>query len=256
MQVRILGAHNTESANSRLSGILINNELVLDAGSLTSSLNFEEQLGLKAILLTHHHYDHIRDIPALGMNLYLNQRSVPVYALPETLEVLSASFINGDVYPCFTRRPEENPAFKFNAVNPGQSFELSKWSVLPLSMPHSVPSIGYCVAEPGKGSLLYTGDTGPGFANNISGTSLDMIIVEVTASNRYTAFGHSSKHLTPELLEAELGSYLKINGSLPRVVCVHMYAALEEEIRQEIDRVASRLGAEIIPAFEGMEISV
>jgi len=52
MQIRFLGAHNTETQTTRLPGVLIDNRLALDAGSLTSSLSLEEQLKLDAILLT------------------------------------------------------------------------------------------------------------------------------------------------------------------------------------------------------------
>ena len=81
MKIQFLGAHNCESATTRLVSILIDDVLALDAGSLTSTLSIEAQLNLKAVLLTHHHYDHIRDIPALGMNALFYDTSVPVYAL-------------------------------------------------------------------------------------------------------------------------------------------------------------------------------
>jgi len=70
MKVQILGAHNLESANTRLVSLLVDDVLALDAGSLTSSLSFEAQAGGKAILLTHHHFDHMRDIATIGLNGY------------------------------------------------------------------------------------------------------------------------------------------------------------------------------------------
>ncbi|TES84305.1 MBL fold metallo-hydrolase, partial [Candidatus Aerophobetes bacterium] len=62
--VRFLGTHNAESRNTRLVSFLIEDILAVDAGSLASELSFPEQEKIKAILLSHGHYDHIRGIPA------------------------------------------------------------------------------------------------------------------------------------------------------------------------------------------------
>ncbi len=72
MKVQFLGAHNCESLETRLVSLLVDDVLALEAGGLTSGLSFVAQLKLKGILLTHDHYDHIRDIPMLGMNLSLS----------------------------------------------------------------------------------------------------------------------------------------------------------------------------------------
>jgi len=65
MNIQLLGVHNCESQNTKLTSLLIDDILVVDAGGLTSSLSFEAQRKLKAILLTHQHYDHIKDVPAI-----------------------------------------------------------------------------------------------------------------------------------------------------------------------------------------------
>ncbi len=48
MKVQILGAHNCESQELRLVSILVDDSLVLDAGGLTSSLSFAEQIKINA----------------------------------------------------------------------------------------------------------------------------------------------------------------------------------------------------------------
>ena len=89
MDIHILGAHNCESQKSRLISLLIDEVLAIDAGSLTSNLSFEAQQKLKAVLLTHQHYDHVRDIPALGMNFYLEKATINVYATQPVYDALS-----------------------------------------------------------------------------------------------------------------------------------------------------------------------
>ena len=62
MQLRVLGAHNMESRDTRMECHLIDGVLALDAGSLARALSFEEQRGVRAVLLTHRHFDHIKDL--------------------------------------------------------------------------------------------------------------------------------------------------------------------------------------------------
>jgi len=256
MQIKVLGAHNTESTTTRLSGLVIDGVLALDAGSLTSSLTIAEQLELRAVLLTHRHYDHLRDVPALAMTRYLNHKSLPVYALGDVLDALSAGLLNGEVYPRFTHRPPESPALSFVTVNPGVEVQIPPYRVLPVAMPHSVPCAGYQVTGDGGASVFYTGDTGSGFGEMAAGIRPGLIITEVTTPDRYGDDDWSTKHLTPASLEVELTILKAAWGSLPAVVCVHMYAAFEEEIRRELEQVAARLDGDIRPAFEGMIITL
>ena len=107
MNIKILGAHNCESQGLKFACILIDDVLVIDAGGLTSTLSFAAQLKLKSILITHHHYDHIRDIPALGMNLYLNQTTINIYATQSVYDVLTTHLLNGNLYPNFLEMPSQ-----------------------------------------------------------------------------------------------------------------------------------------------------
>ena len=81
MNIQFLGAHNSESKDTRPACILIDNFLAIDAGGLVSGLTFSEQLAIEALLITHHHYDHIKDIPMLGMNFYVKKTNINIYSL-------------------------------------------------------------------------------------------------------------------------------------------------------------------------------
>ncbi len=86
MNIGLLGAHNCESQNTKLLSLLIDDILVVDAGGLTSSLSFAGQQKLKAVLLTHQHYDHIRDVPPLAMNFYLLSRGKGIKWVPRKIK--------------------------------------------------------------------------------------------------------------------------------------------------------------------------
>ncbi|MDP6043886.1 MAG: MBL fold metallo-hydrolase, partial [Dehalococcoidales bacterium] len=109
MKIRILGAHNCESTNTKLVSLLIDDVLVMDTGGLTSSLSFTDQQKLKAILLTHQHYDHIRDIPAMGMNALLYETKFNIYSTRAVRDALTTHLLNGTVYARFLEKPEDNP---------------------------------------------------------------------------------------------------------------------------------------------------
>jgi ribonuclease BN (tRNA processing enzyme) len=256
MKIRFLGVHNTESQTTRLLSIVIDGRLALDAGGLTGSLTFDEQLGLKAVLLTHSHYDHIRDIPLLAMNFYLRESGVDVYATDSVREVLETYLLNGQLYPRFLETPPEKPALRFNPVAPYQEMAIEDYSVIAVPTNHAVPTIGYQLTSKAGKSLFYTGDTGPGLAECWRHISPELLIIEITASSKYSDFGRKSKHLTPDLLRAELLSFREINGYLPRVLTVHMNPSLEKEIAVEIAALAAELGCSIELAGEGQEIAL
>ena len=88
MDIKFLGAHNSEIETKGCSCLLINETLALDAGSLTSNLPIANQQKIQAILLSHQHYDHIRDIPLIALNLSHHGSSVEVYATPEVITII------------------------------------------------------------------------------------------------------------------------------------------------------------------------
>jgi len=253
MKIKFLGAHNTESRNTRLSSLVIDDVLALDAGGLTSSLTFNEQLELKAILLTHQHYDHIKDIPLLGMNLFLNNATINVYSTLPVRDAISSYLLNGSLYPEFLEKPEGKATINFHILEPYQEVLIEGYSILPMPLSHSVPAVGYQVTA-GDKRLFYTGDAGPGLAHCWQYVSPELLITEVTASNRFEEFGKESRHLTPSLLKEELVSFQMMKGYLPQVVAVHMNPFLEAEIEAEIASLARELGTSITLAYEGRQL--
>jgi len=141
-------------------------------------------------------------------------------------------------------------------VQPYEELSIGRYRVLPVPMPHSVPSVGYLITAEGEGSIFYTGDTGCGFAGALARLKPDCLIVEVTAPNQFGDLDWSTKHLTPAFLEEELELLKQSWGNLARVICVHMYGELEEQIKTELSESAQRLEADIIPAYEGMTFAV
>jgi ribonuclease BN (tRNA processing enzyme) len=251
MNIRFLGAHNIETSEHKLPGLLVDGVLALDAGSLTSTLSIEQQLKLKAVLLTHQHYDHMRDMPMFGMNLFLKGKNATVYGTIEVRDALTAHLMNGPLYPRFL----EKATLDFYIIEPFKAFCIEDYDILAVTVDHSVPAVGYQVSSGGR-RLFYSGDTGTPLNEAWQRIDPDLIVIETTASNNWTHFGHEAGHLTPEMLKWELASFKQIKGYLPPIYTVHMNPFLESQIAAELKQVEQDLGCRITMAKEGMEVTV
>jgi len=256
MKIRFLGAHNCETKDTRLVSLLVDDVLAIDVGGLSSSLSFEAQQKLKAVLLTHQHYDHVRDIPMLAMNLFLGGAATTVYSIPAAFDVLAKNLMDEVIYPDFCQRPPDRPTISFSVIEPNKAQTISGYNVLAVPVKHGVPTVGYQLASADGKIMFYTGDTGPGLADCWERVSPQLLIIEVTASNKFTEWAAGEGHLTPSLLQRELEQFKKLKGYLPRVIIVHMNPQLEKDIAAEAAAVAKALGTSVTLAREGMEINL
>jgi ribonuclease BN (tRNA processing enzyme) len=254
MKISFLGAHNIESSGTGCVSLLVDDVLAIDAGNLTSTLSFEEQLALKYALLSHPHLDHIRDIPGLAMNLSLQGGSIDVYGIAPVFEMLESHLGNDTLYPDYFARPQDKPVLRKHTLTFGRETAMGPYRVLPFPTDHSVPAAGFQITGKSGKRFFFTGDTGPGIR---WGTDrLDLLIIETTAPNRWEQYALDSGHLTPALLEQELKNLRDATGSLPQVITVHMNPLEEAELRAELDLAGSNLDIHIASGYEGLSIEL
>jgi len=256
VDIRVLGAHNCESKTSRFACLLIDGVLALDAGALTSSLSWQAQRRLRAILLTHQHYDHIRDIPSIAINRFLHNASISIISSQSVRDTLATHMLNDETYPNFFEFPETNPSVSFTVVEPYRPEQVEGYTVVPVPVNHGATALGYQVTAHDGKMLFYTGDTGAGLSDCWKHISPQLLIIEVTAPSSHRSFATDSEHLTPAMLAEELSDFRQLKGYLPEIVVVHMIPQLEAEIAAEIAELASQLSASITLAHEGMQIQV
>jgi cAMP phosphodiesterase len=255
MEIRILGAHSTEAKGLRLVSFLIDSVLALDAGGLTASLSLSEQQQIRAILLTHHHFDHTRDLVTFGANGATFPQSVDVYALSQTLDVVNSCLLDGKMYADFSKWPsKEKPFLQLKIIEPFQEQGIQGYDVLPVPLQHTVPSVGYQVTSKDSKSLFYTGDTGPGLAACWQHISPQLLIIEVSGTNKAQDFLKSVGHLSAGLLKEELVQFRQAKRYLPRVVVVHIPSQSQREVEQEVKEVGRELGISIDVGYEDMRI--
>jgi ribonuclease BN (tRNA processing enzyme) len=253
--LRFLGAHNAESRDTRLVSFLVDDLIAVDAGSLVSELTFLEQKKIKAILLSHGHYDHIRAVPAFAFNN--SDRTTKVIATPHTLNILSSHLIDGVVYPEFTSEKSFLHKAPIKLI-PVEFFKrqniIDGYDFTAIPVKHPLDAVGFEIVSGDGKRIFYTGDTGPGLSHVWLAVSPELLIVDVTWPNRMQSMAEAAGHMCPEMLMTELMEFRRTKGYYPRVTVIHMSPQHEPEIEEEIRGVAEKLEVSIGAAHEGEEL--
>ncbi len=239
MQIKILGCSGGIGAELRTTSILVDQDILIDAGTGVGDLSIDELLKIDHILLTHSHLDHIAFLPFL-LDTVMGIRAEPitVHANKETLETLRLHIFNWKVWPDFNAIPSaDNPFLRYSEVKLGETLEFKGRKFTPLPANHVVPAIGYHV-DSGEASLVFTGDTTvcDGLwveVNKIK--NLKYLIVETAFSNSELALAQLSKHLCPSLLISELANLtMHHTQHTVEVYITHLKPGEGESIMQEI----------------------
>lgn len=263
MNIRVLGCHGSDLLLKgptgfkicRSVGFLVNDTLMVDAGTLASGLTLDEQKRVKHILLSHLHLDHIKGIPPLVDNLSgLVDHQVVVAGLSSVMDGLQKYVFNDMVFPNF-----------FNLQGPRHSILLSQGleakeevkisggvSVTPVLVNHTVETAGFVICDD-SAAWIYSGDTHlteeiwrvAAQTSNLKG-----IFIEVSFPDSMMDIAVQSKHLTPTLLAREFRKIGK--PDLPLYV-YHMKPSVREAIIQEIVQLDI---AQVMVLEEGQEIEL
>jgi cAMP phosphodiesterase len=208
MKLRILGCSGGIGGSLRTTSMLLDHDILVDAGTGVGDLSIEELARIDCVFLTHSHLDHVASIPFLVDSVgWMRDRPLTVYAIEPTLEILRQHLFNWKLWPDFTQIPEPAaPFLRFKAVVTGETVSVDGRELTPLPANHVVPAVGYHI-DSGRNSLVFTGDTTTNDAlwqevNKIG--NLRHVIVETAFCNREKDLAIASKHLCPSLLAEEL----------------------------------------------------
>jgi len=258
VEIQILGAHSSELRGARLASLLIDGTLLMDAGGVTSALSLPEQRKIKTVLLTHHHFDHTRDLVTLTANIgYYWQGQIKVHALRYTLDIVTKYLLDGTMYLNFLEYPsKEKPSLLLEAVEPYASNAIAGYDILAVPVRHSVPAVGYQVTSMDGKSMFYTGDTTGGLSDCWQHVSPQLLVTAVAGPNKHQDWLKKVGHLCAGFLREELIQFRSLKGYLPRVIVVHIGNRFEEEIKEEVAEVAQELKADITLGHEDMKITL
>lgn len=224
------------------TSFLLNGNILIDAGTITTLLSVEEQCNISYIFVTHAHLDHVRDIMFLADNVGYLQRERPlaIYGTPYTIDALKTHLFNGIIWPDFSSLPSsEKPVLKFETIVPGEKVRLGDLDVTAIMVHHVVETVGYAI-ESKEGSVVFIGDTGPtDEVWDIAGRLNDLkaVFIETSLPDSLNDVADITGHLTPSTLEQELK---KLNTGNPDIYLYHMKLQHEKSIQAEIALIKNR----------------
>jgi len=258
VEIQILGAHLAELKGARLTSLLVDGVLAIDAGGLTSALSLPEQKKIETVLLTHHHFDHTRDLVTLAANAgYYWQGQMEVYGLRYTLDIVTNCLLDGKIYTNFLEYPsKEKPTLILEAIEPYSRKTIAGYDVLAVPVKHSVPAVGYQITSSDGKSLFYTSDTTVGISDQWQHISPQLLIAEVAGPNKYGDWLKKAGHLCAGFLKEELIQFRRLKGYLPRIIVIHIGNPFEQEIKEEVAQVALELEADISLGYEDMKVAL
>ena len=209
-------------------------------------------------MLTHHHFDHTRDLVTLAANAgYYWRGQLEVYALRYTLDIVTTCLLDGKIYANFLEYPsKEKPTLILEAIEPYIRKSIAGYDVLAVPVKHSVPTVGYQITSSDGKSLFYTSDTTVGISNHWQYVYPQLLIAEVVGPNKYGDWLKKAGHLSAELLKEELTQFRQLKGYLPRVIVIHIGNLFEQEIKEEVAQVEQALEADISLGYEGMKVTL
>lgn len=208
MKVRVLGCSGGIGAGLRTTSLLLDQDILIDAGTGVGDLRLDEMAALRHIFITHSHFDHIAGLPLLLDSIFDRIKTpITLHAQPETLRALREHMFNWVLWPDFTVLPsEQNGVLRLAEMRPGEVLDVDGRRLEMIPVNHAVPTVAYRVA--GKDcSFAFSGDTTTNDTlwQALNGhDTLDLLIVEAAFPNRDQALSIQAQHYTPELLAADL----------------------------------------------------
>jgi ribonuclease BN (tRNA processing enzyme) len=240
VKLRVLGCSGGIGARARTTSFLVDDDILIDAGTGVEDLSVEELARIDHVFLTHSHLDHVAALPLLVDSVgALRQRPIVVHALAETVEALRTHIFNWVIWPDFTEIPHyERPWMVFEPLPVGASVTLGTRSIRSLPANHTVPALGFQL-DSGDGALVFSGDSWPTdeFWRLVNAVpDLRYLIIETAFSNRERDLAITAKHLYP----IELGEQLKSLRREPEVLITHLKPSDADTIAREIEAWAGR----------------
>jgi ribonuclease BN (tRNA processing enzyme) len=243
MRIRVLGCSGGIGVGLHTTSLLIDDDILIDAGTGIGVLSLDEMAGIRHIFLTHAHLDHIACLPLMVDSIFDRIKTpIVIHAQAKTVEALQKHIFNWAIWPDFSRLPTpENPVMCFDVIKPGEIYTVGNRNLELIPVNHIVPTGGYRIVNESR-VFAYSGDTTTNdrFWEVLNSyDSLDLLIVESAFSNTEEELSIMSRHYCPRLLAADLA---KLRHQ-PDVYITHNKPGGEEKIF-----------AECLAEIEGREI--
>jgi ribonuclease BN (tRNA processing enzyme) len=211
MRVRVLGCSGAIAQGCRTTSFLLDDDVLIDAGTGVGDLTLDEMACVNHVLLTHSHLDHVASLPLMldavaARRLASGAEPLQVHALPGTISALKAHIFNNLIWPDFSIIPSaDTPLMRCVPIAVGQVLQVGGKAIEVLPAVHTVPAVGYAAAT-ASGHWVFSGDTerNPAFWQRINQLPVALLIIETAFSDREKELARRSLHLAPGTLAEEL----------------------------------------------------
>lgn len=226
-----------------LSSYLVEDSIVIDAGSIGLQADLDRQRRIRHVFLTHTHLDHVASLPMLIENVYEpGPKCVEVLAEKAVLDQVRRDLFNGDIWPDFFSLTSPEEGFvRATTISPLETIERSGCRVTPVPVSHSCPTMGY-VVDDGSTCVAFAADSGPTellWRHLADRERLRAVFLECSFPRSLSELATRSGHLCPTTFARE-------RARLPaevRTIVVHRKAGHE-------DRIAAELAEQGLPNVE------
>jgi cAMP phosphodiesterase len=196
------------SARQHLACLVINDLVAVDAGSLAMAATDEMRRGLRDVVLTHAHLDHVAGLPLFIDDLFATLREpITVHALQEVVNILERDIFNWSVFPRFSELDAgHGPPIAYSVIDPNSDFQIADLTFRPFAADHNVPSAGYIISD-ADGSVAISGDSASltALVEAVAGRNdVRAILVECAFPNELATIAKNSHHMTPSVLADQL----------------------------------------------------
>jgi ribonuclease BN (tRNA processing enzyme) len=243
MKFRVLGCSGGQLPGHNLSSFLIDDSILIDAGSATAVLSLRAQQRITNILVTHTHLDHVMTLGTLADNLYgKRQTSINLWSTGEVIDGLRKFFFNNQIWPDFTRitgPTQRAPVLKLRKLPQYRSIPVGSHSVTAVGVNHVVPSVAFFVQN-GNKTLLHVGDTGPTekvWSIAQEHANLLAVVLEASFPNRLQEIADRSRHLTARTLAREIN---KLGEKSVPILVTHLKPEYRREIIADLRSLKNR----------------
>ncbi len=237
MKIKVLGCSGGDLPGYSPVSFLINEAIVLDAGSITSKLTMKDQLKIKHILISHGHLDHIKDLCFLSDNLFLSgsTRPITIHSSEAILTDIKKNIFNGIIWPDATKIPSpERPLYFLRSIK--DTLNLEGISIKALPVNHSHAALGYVISNK-KSTIVFTGDTGPTeelWKTVNEEKNLKAIFIETSFPAQLQDLAWQSRHLSVTSLLREIP---KIQNPKIPLYLYHLKPVYVSQITEEIKKL-------------------
>ena len=250
MKVSVLGCSGAIAKGRRTTSFLVDDHLLIDAGTGVGELTLSDMARIDHVVLSHGHLDHIAALPLMvDAVAALRTRPLQVHALAGTVAALRAHIFNNVIWPDFENIPTpESPFIRFNTFAIGEVLNIGGKSIEILPAVHTVPAAAFSISDGGP-AWVFSGDTGrnPAFWQRLNQIEVGALVVETAFSDAESDLARRSMHLSPATLGEEL-AHIARPGAFP-VWITHTKPAETQVIMAEINRLP-RSADGVHPALE------